>query len=248
MNRRPALATIAVAARVALAPPSPFASASPTPETAVIRVMTLNICYGGDELDLQTGNFCRKSAGCPERMAKVEDVIARSGADIVGIEEGEHNAGVIAQALGWRASERTQVISRYPIADPPGAYGLYVWVEVLSGRFVAIGNVHLPSDPYGPYEIRDGATLDEVLDLETSVRLPAIQAELGALLRSPRAACACRLGELQGREALARLSASSHRRTASRRPAASRRRSGFHRDHRRMPARDPESACPCRSA
>ena len=160
---------------------APVAVASPTPPTAVIRVMNLNIFYGGDELDLQTGNFCHKSAGCPETLAKVEDGIARSGADIVGIEEGEHNAGVIAQALGWHASERTQVISRYPIVDPPGADGLYVWVEVLPGRFVAIGNVHLPSDPYGPYVIRDGATLDEVLDLEASVRLPAIQAELGAL-------------------------------------------------------------------
>jgi hypothetical protein len=143
--------------------------------------MTQNIFYGGDELDLSTGKFCHRPAGCPETLAQVEKVIRESGADIVGIEEGEHNAGVIAAALGWHASDRTQVISRFPIVDPPGADGLYVWVEVLPGSFVAIGNVHLPSDPYGPYAIRDGATLDEVLDLETSVRLPAIQASIAAL-------------------------------------------------------------------
>src|SRR4051794_6264352 len=159
---------------------SPAVAASPAP-TATIRVMALNIFYGGDELDLHTGNFCHRPAGCPETLAQVERVIAGSGADIVGIEEGEHNVGVIARALGWHVSERTQVLSRFPIVDPPGANGLYVWVEVLPGRFVAIGNVHLPSDPYGPYAIRDGATLSDVLDLETSVRLPAIQGELGVL-------------------------------------------------------------------
>jgi hypothetical protein len=176
--RRVGLAT-ALAALLALGG-SPVTTASPPP-TSVVRVMTLNIFYGGDELDLHNGDFCHRSAGCPETLAQVEKVIRESGADIVGIEEGEHNAGVIADALGWHASDRTQVISRFPIVDPPGADGLYVWVEVLPGRFVAIGNVHLPSDPYGPYIIRDGATLADVLDLESSVRLPAIQAELAAL-------------------------------------------------------------------
>src|SRR6476661_1235325 len=129
MKTRRAGIAVALAASLALAG-SPISTAS-TPPTAIVRVMTLNIFYGGDEIDLQTGNFCHKSAGCPETLAKVEDVIARSGADIVGIEEGEHNAGVIAQALGWNANDRTQVISRYPIVDPPGANGLYVWVEVI---------------------------------------------------------------------------------------------------------------------
>src|SRR6185369_5437097 len=131
--------------------------------TAEVRVMALNIFYGGDEIDLHTGSWCHRSSGCPETLAQVEKVIHDSGADIVGIEEGEHNAGVIATALGWYASDRMQVISRFPIVDPPGADAVYVWVEVLPGRFVAIGNVHLPSDPYGPYAVRDGATLDDVL-------------------------------------------------------------------------------------
>src|SRR4029079_2876724 len=149
---------------------APIAAAAPaSADTTVVRVMTLNIFYGGDELDLQTGGFCHRPAGCAETLAHVEQVIRDSGADIVGIEEGEHNAGVIAAALGWHASDRTQVISRFPIVDPPGANGRYVWVEVVPGRFVAIGNVHLPSDPYGPYAIRDGATLPAVLDLERTV-------------------------------------------------------------------------------
>lgn len=173
---------LALATAVALAGGAPVASAEPPDaETAVVRVMSLNIFYGGDEFDLHTGSWCHRPAGCQETLDQVIHVIDGSGADIVGIEEGEHNAGVIADALGWYASDRTQVISRFPIVDPPGAGGLYVWVEVLPGRFVAIGNVHLPSDPYGPYEIRDGASLAEVLDLEETVRLPAVQDHLAAL-------------------------------------------------------------------
>ena len=129
----------------------------PLRRLATVRVMTLNIFYGGDELDLHTGYVVPQAGRLRETLAQVENVIRASGADIVGIEEGEHNAGVIAAALGWYASDRTQVISRFPIVDPPGGDGVYVWVEVLPGRFVAIGNVHLPSDPYGPYLVRDGA-------------------------------------------------------------------------------------------
>ena len=179
MQLRRAILASALTALVALAW-SPAAVAA-APPTAVIRVMTLNIFYGGDELDLHTGSWCHRSAGCPETLEQVETVIRESGADIVGIEEGEHNVGAIAKALGWHVSERTQVLSRFPIVDPPGAAGIYVWVEVLPGRFVAIANVHLPSDPYGPYNIRDGASLADVLDLETSVRLPAIQRQLAVL-------------------------------------------------------------------
>jgi hypothetical protein len=80
--------------------------------------------------------------------------------------------------LGWYCSPRTQIISRYPIIDPPGANGLYVFVEPSPGRVVAVSDVHLPADPYGPYEIRDGATLAEVLKLENDLRVPDIQDEL----------------------------------------------------------------------
>ena len=181
MYRRRAVLASALTALLALAGSPVALAGGPAPTSAVVRVLNLNIFYGGDELNLHTGSWCTRGAGCPETLAQVIHVIGSSGADIVGIEEGEHNAGVIADALGWYASDRTQVISRFPIVDPPGADGLYVWIEVLPGRFVAIGNVHLPSDPYGPYEIRDGATLAETIDLETSVRMPAIQEHLAVL-------------------------------------------------------------------
>src|SRR6185295_5419551 len=130
--RRLTRVALIVATVTALASPAPVAVAAPPVEpTTVIRVMALNIFYGGDELDLHTGSFCHRPAGCAETLAQVEHVIEASNADIVGIEEGEHNAGVIAAALGWHASDRLQVISRFPIVDPPGGEGVAVWVEVL---------------------------------------------------------------------------------------------------------------------
>ena len=160
---------------------APAIATATTPSAVTLRVMTLNIFYGGDEIDLHTGSWCHHPSGCPETLAKVVEAIRASGADVVGLEEGEHSTRAIADALGWYGSERTQVVSRYPIVDPPGANGIYVWIEVAPGRIVAIGNVHLPSDPYGPYEIRDGATLADVLALERSTRLPAIADQLAVL-------------------------------------------------------------------
>jgi hypothetical protein len=146
-----------------------------------LRVMTFNIFYGGDELDLGTNDWCAKRRGCLETFEKVVDTIRASGADVVGIEEGEGSTRRLARALGWHASERTQVISRYRLIDPPGANGLYVFVELGPGEVVAIANTHLPSDPYGPYLVRDGGTAQELDDLERDVRLPAIQEQLDVL-------------------------------------------------------------------
>jgi hypothetical protein len=152
------------------------------PDSSItLRVMSFNIFYGGDELNLQTRQFCKDAAGCPETLDQVAVAIRASGADVVGLEEATMNTCPLAQKLGWHCSPRTQIISRYPIIDPPGANGLYVFVEPLPGRVVAVSDVHLPADPYGPYELRDGATVAQVLRLENELRLPDIQDEVRGL-------------------------------------------------------------------
>jgi endonuclease/exonuclease/phosphatase family metal-dependent hydrolase len=161
-----------------------LAGASPAPAadpSVTLRVMSFNIFYGGDELNLQTRQFCKDPAGCPETLDQVANAIRAAGADVVGLNEATMNTCPLAQKLGWHCSARTQVISRYPIADPPGANGLYVFVEPLPGRVVAVSDVHLPADPYGPYELRDGATLSDVLQLENDLRVPSLQDELRGL-------------------------------------------------------------------
>ena len=73
------------------------------------------------------------------------------------------------------------MISRYRLIDPPEADGVYVFVELGLGRVAAIANVHLPATPYGPYRVRNGATPEELDELERTTRLPAIQEQLDVL-------------------------------------------------------------------
>ena len=146
-----------------------------------IKVMTFNIFYGGDDLDLGTGGFCEVPDGCDATLRAVIETIRESGADVVGLQEAERNTRRIAEALGWHFNERDHLISRFPLIDPPGADGVYAFVELRPGRVVAVANLHLTSDPYGPYAVRDGASAEEVIDLERAVRLPDIQPLLDSL-------------------------------------------------------------------
>jgi len=124
-----------------------------------LRVMTFNIEWGGTHVD----------------FGQVVAAIRAANPDVVGIQEAEANLDRLATELGWHANRRAYVISRFPIVEPPDAEGRYVLVEIAAGRVVAVANLHLPSDPYGPDAVRDGASRDEVLGLERRTRLPAIR-------------------------------------------------------------------------
>lgn len=130
-----------------------------------LRVMTFNIEWGGAKVSFEN----------------VVEAIRMSRADLVGIQEAEGNLERLARELGWHYDLRNYVISRYPLIDPPFADGKYVYVEVEPGKVVVHANVHLWSDPYGPDEVRDGATLQEVLDLEHRVRLGGIEEYLSVM-------------------------------------------------------------------
>jgi endonuclease/exonuclease/phosphatase family metal-dependent hydrolase len=145
---------------------------APTPSPKVtsmqLRVMEFNIEYGGDQISFDQVVTAAKAAG----------------ADVIGLEEAETNSRRLAEALGWKyVNDGMQVISKYPILEPSGSDGVYAFIEVEPGRVVAISNVHLPSDPYGPYWVADGRSAEQVLALERRVRLPALQRQLAELPR-----------------------------------------------------------------
>lgn len=143
---------------------TPVATAPPAP--VELRVMSFNVWLGGVQSD----------------FAKIVEAIEAADADVVGLQESEAHAREIADALGWRyADERLQVISRYPLIDPPGANGLYTFVEVRPGQVFAVANVHLPSDHYGPDAVRAGAAPEEVMTLERETRLAMLEAHLDRL-------------------------------------------------------------------
>jgi Endonuclease/Exonuclease/phosphatase family len=158
------VAALVLVALFAVAAPARAQDAAPSE----VRVMTFNIWLGGDVVDF--GN--------------VITAIRDARADIVGLQEAEGNTRRIAAALGWPYwSDRLHVVSRYPLIDPPAARGEYVLAQVAPGRVFALANVHLTSDPYGPYLVRDGRSVARVLANERATRLPEIRATLRRLPR-----------------------------------------------------------------
>jgi hypothetical protein len=132
-----------------------------------LKVMEFNIEYGGEQVDFQG----------------VINAIKAGGASVVAIEEGYGNMPKVADGLGWPYHDpRTQIVSKYPLLEPPNSDGLFTYVEVMPGRVVAIANVHLPSKRYGPFQIdRNHADANEVVDVEQAVRVPAVKAPLDAV-------------------------------------------------------------------
>jgi endonuclease/exonuclease/phosphatase family metal-dependent hydrolase len=157
-------ALVALALLLALVAAPAARAQQPTPVD--VRVMTFNIWLGGDVVD----------------FGKVVEAITVARADIVGLQEAEGNTRRIAEALHWPYwSDRLHVVSRFPLVDPPEADGEYVLAQVRPGQAFALANVHLTSDPYGPYLVRANRSLAQVRANERATRVPEIGATLAAL-------------------------------------------------------------------
>jgi endonuclease/exonuclease/phosphatase family metal-dependent hydrolase len=159
------IAVLALAALtlVPLAPARSAPNAAPQPIT--LKVMEFNTEYGGIHVSFD----------------KVIQAIRKGGADVVGVEEAQGHTARMARALGWPYySSRLQILSKFPIIDPPGGNSIYVFIEVTPGQVVAIENVHLPSNPYGPFWVKQGYSREDVIAKERELRLPAVRPSLHA--------------------------------------------------------------------
>jgi hypothetical protein len=126
-----------------------------------VTVLSFNIALGGDVLDL----------------AGVVEAIRRSGATVAGLQECGGNAARIASLLGWaHFDERSQIVSTVPLLPLPDPGT--VLVQLAPGEVFALGNVHLPSDPYGPYMLRDGASSADTVAMEVDLRLADLERHL----------------------------------------------------------------------
>jgi len=137
------------------------------PEAVELRVMTFNIWYGATPTD---------------GLDEVVEAIRRAGADVVGMQEPYARLRRIAAALGFHASPRMHVISRYPILEPAGSGGDWAFVLLAPGQVAAIANTHLPCCPYTPYRIvNKGMDRATALDQERNTRVRRIGQHLEAL-------------------------------------------------------------------
>jgi exonuclease III len=141
-----------------------------------LRIMSFNIWYGGVQAN----------------QSDVIEILRASDADIIGLQEPDGQTAALAAAAGYPYVDlRRHIISRLPLFDPKlgertdtgqSVYPLagldadapHVWAMVAPGKVVALGNLHLTSDPYGPDLLRDGSPINEVLQAETDTRLAEI--------------------------------------------------------------------------
>lgn len=130
-----------------------------------LTVMQFNIEYGGTGVD----------------FAAVPRAIETAGADVVAVQEACDQMPAIAEALGWPYFDnRTQVVSRFPLLDPPDPTAGVVFVEGAPGKVFAVINVHPTSRVYGPNRLARGASVSWVVRRECRTRLHELLPSLRA--------------------------------------------------------------------
>lgn len=138
--------------------------------TGDLKLLSFNLWRGGVQVD----------------SSRAVEAILASGADLVGLQEPEGCTLALAERLGWPfADPARHILSRLPLFDPPNPPGSpsapYALVELRPGRFAAVANLHLNSDPSGTYAIREGAGAALVIGIERQARLPEVAAVIAAL-------------------------------------------------------------------
>ncbi|MCX7889301.1 MAG: endonuclease/exonuclease/phosphatase family protein [Rhodobacteraceae bacterium] len=172
-----------VAPAVALALSIALTGAPRAEDAIALRIMTYNIWYGGAQVSLE----------------RTVAAIRAADADIVGLQEPDGMTAVIAARAGYPYVDlRRHIISRVPLFDSKlgertgtgqSVYSLagldsdaaHAWALVAPGKVVAVANVHLTSDPYGPNAAQQAAGPDEVLAVEAEARIPEVEALAAAL-------------------------------------------------------------------
>ncbi|MGN6378735.1 MAG: endonuclease/exonuclease/phosphatase family protein [Gaiellales bacterium] len=172
-------ALLAAACVLAVAGAAPAGAAGHASARAVtVRVMTFNI--GGDEWggDL-TPPWSRATR---PKLQDVASAILAAHADVVGLQEPYGRMILLAHMLGpgWYTAPRLHTLARYPILEPPGAHGVWGWLELSPGRMMAIFNTHLPSGLYGPGRVRHGIPRAQVVAGERELRVPWMRPILAA--------------------------------------------------------------------
>lgn len=134
--------------------------------TTTCTIMEFNIEHGGTLISL----------------THILDVIHAAHPDIVCLEEAEGTIPQIAAKLGWPYYDtRLHLLSRFPIIDPPEGKGIYAFVEISPGKVIAVSNVHLPDDQYGPHLLQEGKSIATILETEKRVRLAKLSRHIPVL-------------------------------------------------------------------
>ncbi len=173
--RRSSIASVLAFSAVTLALTLPSTSAIAGAPAVRIKVMSFNIQYGASYSTLDA----------------VVEAIVRADADVVGLQEAFGKTRKIARMLGWYASPRLHLVSRFPIVHPGGSRvsgpvggripeGAWAYLLLGNGSVAAIAQTHTPWWPSGMYAMLQGEDEAEVLSREQR-KLAWLQPHLDAV-------------------------------------------------------------------
>ena len=116
------------------------------------------------------------TAATPVSFAKVVEAVEKAQPDVIGLEEAETNTGRLARAAGYPYwSDATQVVSRFPLLEPPDAKGHYVFVRGGTGYGASRCRTCTCRRTLRSARIRVGGPRSRSSRPRASVRLPYIQ-------------------------------------------------------------------------
>lgn len=160
--KRSAIVSVVIVCAAALAPLAPGAPAVAGQDAPIrVRVMSFNIQYGAQYSTIDA----------------VVRAIERADADVVGLQEAYGQTRTIARRLGWYASPRLHLVSRFPIVHPAGSRvagspggkvpeGAWAYLLLGDGAVAAIAQTHTPWNPSGYLVMLQGGDEAEVLAAE----------------------------------------------------------------------------------
>ena len=145
------------------------------PSAFRIKVMSFNIQYGASYSTIRA----------------VVKAIRAADADVVGLQEAFGKTRKVARLLGWYASPRMHLVSRFPIVHPNGSRvpgtpggripeGAWAYVVLADGAVAAIAQTHTPWWPSGMYAMLQGGSEAEVFADERG-KLAWLQPHLDAV-------------------------------------------------------------------
>jgi hypothetical protein len=173
-NRRAAVALTAILVLAALSLPACFSGNDPEPDSEAERASPAL----GQRMRLELLVYNIEYGGGPA----TDRVIRRLDADVVGVLESYNRLPEIARKTGYRYyNVSLQLLSKYPIHEPAGGHGLYALIEVQPGYVIPFFNDHLDYVEWGPRALKNGASVNSVIETENQVRVSALAKPLTAM-------------------------------------------------------------------
>ncbi len=148
----------------------------------LISVYLLFFCRLVHAKNIVIMSFNIENGGTHISFSSIVKAIKMSQAQIVAVQEAWGNVERLAKELQWPYySKEHHIISRYPLYFMDGDKEKYIYVEVSPEHFIAITNLHLPYNGYGPSLVKAHKSTAEIINDELQIGFVYIKPYIKAL-------------------------------------------------------------------